>query len=196
LSKTSRQSASLAESVRETARFATAMEAVASSLKETAQASAETLRGLRQQMRAYLSVGVGGAVYQDRTKQLRFEAKSVLTNSGLTPAHKVKHRTSARIMPIPIAPDFTYPLPAGDSGENLVGPRQTAVLSVIVDDFVPDADVDDIKVGKGKALVVWGIVEYDDVFGDQQDTRFCQILTWLQDGTVWGYFAPGHNDGT
>jgi hypothetical protein len=191
------QSASLERSVRETARSASAMEEVARSLRTTAELSSETVRGLKQQMRAYVSAVVGGAVFQDRANNLKFQGSPAIVNSGLTPAHKVRHKAKAAILPVPLPDDFNFPLPESDSGENMIGPRQQTVISPIVDDFIDDADVPNVKAGLGHALYVWGTIEYEDVFGQAQSTRFCQILTWLQDGkTVWGYFVPGHNDGT
>jgi hypothetical protein len=179
------------------ARSASAMEAVGESLKVTAQASSDSVKGLKQQMRAYINVGVGFAVPQDRVRNVKFQAVPTLVNNGLTPAHKVVYKTKAAILPVPLPSGFNFPLPTEDSGENMMGPRQTATLSPIVDDFVSDALVADIKKGHGMGLYVWGTIGYVDVFGDAQQTRFCQHLTWLQDGTtLWGYFVPGHNDGT
>jgi hypothetical protein len=64
-------------------------------------------------------------------------------------------------------------------------------------DFIDDAEVDRVKASNGRGLYVWGIIEYEDISGDRQHTRFCQILTWLPDGkTVYGLYIPGHNDGT
>jgi hypothetical protein len=181
---------------KEAGRLAGAMEVVSQQIAVSAEAARESVGALRDQMRAYISVSIGGAVYQERAKNLRFQGKPVLINSGFTPAHKVRHKSNAAILPIPLPQDFGYPLPETDLGASLIGPRQQAVLSPIVDGFVADEEVEDIKAGKGKALYVWGIVEYEDVFKRKQETRFCQVLTWLQDGTVWGYFIPGHNDGT
>jgi len=190
------QSASLERSVKETARFATAMEGVAVSLSQTAALSLKTVEGLKQQMRAYVNVIVFSAIPQDRTKGIKFQAIPALINNGLTPAHKVKHRTKAAILPIPLPHDFNYPLPDMDSPESLMGPRQQNTLGPIVDDFIDDAEVANVTHGMGKGLYAWGVIEYEDVFGHKQQTRFCQFLTWLADGkTVMGYFV-GRNDGT
>jgi len=52
-------------------------------------------------------------------------------------------------------------------------------MGAIVDDYVDDELVDDFKIGKGKALHVWGTVYYEDIFGVAHETEFCQCLTWL-----------------
>jgi hypothetical protein len=191
------QSASLERSVKETARFATAMEGVAESLKKTAELSSETVKGLKLQMRAYVTTSIGGAVFQERNKNIRFAASPLFNNNGLTPAHRVRHRSKAAVLPIPLPVDFDYPVPDAASGEALMAPRQQNVVNIIVDDFIDDSEVASVKSGIGQGLYVWGVIEYDDVFGNPQQTRYCQFLNWLPDGkTVWGSFIPGHNDGT
>ena len=76
----------------------------------------------------------------------------------------------------------------------MLGPQQNANLSAVVDDFVDAEEVNDIKVCREKALYVWGIVKYEDIFGEDRYTKFCQSLIWLQDGKVFGFYTPGHND--
>src|SRR5262249_20928665 len=49
----------------------------------------------RAQLRAYLSVVIGTAVYQERDKNLRFEAKPTIVNTGQTPAYNVRYRIKA-----------------------------------------------------------------------------------------------------
>jgi len=62
-----------------------------------------------QQIRAYLSVTIGTGVYQDA--QCQFEVKPVLTNTGQSPAHKVKYIAKADILPLPLPTDFVVPNP-------------------------------------------------------------------------------------
>jgi hypothetical protein len=62
--------------------------------------------------------------------------------------------------------------------------------------MAPWDEVDSIKNGAPKALCVWGIVHYEDMFGGKHYTKFGQILTWQLDGkTVFGYYIVGQNDG-
>jgi hypothetical protein len=147
-------------------------------------------------MRAYVSVLVSGATYQERDKGLKFEGKPAMLNSGHTPARKVGYKARADILPVPLPSDFSFPLPERINGAASLGPQQHFVMSAIVDAFYDDADVYAIKRGEGSALYVWGIVSYQDVFGNDRTTKFCQILTWLPDGRVWGYFTNEHNEAT
>ena len=35
--------------------------------------------------------------------------------------------------------------------------------------------------GDGRAVWVWGVVHYDDCFGEHRFTQFCQRINWLAD---------------
>ena len=60
--------------------------------------------------------------------------------------------------------------------------------------FADDKEVEDVKIGKGKALYIWGIVSYEDVFGESHFTKFCQSTHFGPDGKVFGFFLPKHNE--
>jgi hypothetical protein len=172
----------------EAARSATAMEKIANTIKAGNQAV----------MRAYLAVNVGAAIYQERRVgqgDVKFEGKPNLLNTGNTPARNVNIRIQAAVLPMPIPDDYGFPLtdePVKSAG--VVGAHQTYLLSGVVKDFVPDHEVTAIKEGNGKALCVWGVVTYEDIFGDSHATKFGQWITWLPNNTVFGYYIPGQND--
>lgn len=197
------QSRSMAESVNETARSARAMEGIAKSLEITAAASQQaavaahqSIDNLRQQMRAWLTVIIGGGVYQERDKNLKFDARPLILNTGLTPAKNVRYQIKAAILPTPLPPEFAFPQPEEDlgAGGNYIGAHQNAQMMAVVDDYVPDETIEGIKIGEDLALYAWGVVTYDDVFGGSHKTDFCQQLTYLPDGKVFGYYTPGRND--
>jgi hypothetical protein len=195
------QSASLERSVAETARFASAMEGVAKSLEITAEASQQaavaskqSIDSLRQQMRARLTVIIGGGVPQDREKNLKFEGRPTILNTGFTPARNVRTRTKSAILPIPLPADFDQSIASGeDEGGNFIGAHQNAQTSAVVEEYVPDEQVEDIKTGKGPGMYTWGFVTYEDVLGESHTTKFCHRLTYLE-GNVFGYYIPGRND--
>jgi hypothetical protein len=147
----------------------------------------------KRQLRAYLSVLVGGGVYQERDKPLRFEGKPVIVNNGPTPAHKVGFKARAAILPVPLPDNFEFPLPNDFTGAAALGPGQHFVMSAIVDGFIPDLEVDDVKRANGRALYVWGIVTYEDIFGATQHTQFSQIISWLPNDAIWGTHTQQHN---
>jgi hypothetical protein len=185
------QSKAMERHIGEAARSAHAMEKIVATIDA----------GNKAVMRAYLTVVIGQALYQERRpaqSDVRFEAKPNLVNTGNTPARKVRIRTKADILPIPIPGDFGFPLPEEDpqARDGSVAAHHTYILSGIIEDFVPDAEVASIKEGVGKCLCVWGLVTYEDTFGDSHTTKFGQQITWLPNGQIFGYYIPGQNDTT
>jgi hypothetical protein len=189
------QSKSLESTVRETARFASAMERAAEHIAASSEVARASVNSINQQMRAYLVVDIGSAVYQDRANNKKFQAIPSIVNAGLTPAHKVSFIARAAILPNPLPDDFAFPLPDAPSGTSVIGPRQTITICPIVDDFCDDGDVEAIKAGnQGQGLYTWGVFTYEDIFGKPQYAKFCQLYTWFPDGKTWGYFANRHNE--
>ncbi len=191
------QSKSMEKSVEEAKRAAAAMETIAQEIAVSSKAATASVSAIGQQMRAYICVVIGSAVYQERAKNLKFQAVPSVVNAGLTPAHKVSFRADAAILPIPLPENFTFPLPDIAQGTSVIGPRQNITVSPMVKDFVDDAEVEGIKSGQqgGKGLYAWGIFTYEDIFGKPQYTKFCHLYTWLADGkTTWGYYDNRHND--
>ena len=191
------QSKSMEKSVEEAKRAAAAMETIAQEIAVSSKAATASVSAIGQQMRAYICVVIGSAVYQERAKNLKFQAVPSVVNAGLTPAHKVSFRADAAILPIPLPENFTFPLPDIAQGTSVIGPRQNITVSPMVKDFVDDAEVEGIKSGQqgGKGLYAWGIFTYEDIFGKPQYTKFRHLYTWLADGkTTWGYYDNRHND--
>jgi hypothetical protein len=190
------QTQRMERSIKEAARAATAMEGVATATTENT-ALMPTL--LRKQMRAYLSVDIGGATYQDAN--LRFAAAPVITNNGLTPARNVRNVAVAGIIDgrDPATTQFTPigVLPESDMG---VAPRQSFITNAIVPDRVPDAEVAAIMEGLTRRLFCWGKITYDDVYGGSWETNFCLNYTFYpgedQKVKVKGWFYPRHNGAT
>lgn len=185
-----KQSEAMERHIDEAARSATAMETIANTIEAGNQAV----------MRAYLTVTVGTAIYQERRgpgqTDLKFEGRGNLVNTGNTPAREVRIRTAAEILPIPIPKDFQFSIPDENETKNagVVGAHQTYTVAATVKDFVPDSEVPMIKEGSRKALCIWGLITYADIFGVTHQTKFAQWLTWYPNGTVFGYYLPGQND--
>jgi hypothetical protein len=149
----------------------------------------------RTELRAYLSVVVGTAIFQEKTKSLRFEARPMIINTGQTPAYKVRYTAMAEIIPDNLVSDFSFSFPANtDISQSSIGPKENRSFSAIVANYVPDKDVTAIKTGNGMALWVWGVVYYEDVFGRRRFTKFGQRLTWLKNGQVYGIYDPRLGD--
>jgi hypothetical protein len=166
-------------------------------MRQTVRSSEDSSK---RELRAYIAVVIGDAIFQVRRDpplgDLRFEARPVLTNTGRTPAHNIRFKARAAILPVPLPPGMDLPITHdADIGEIVIGINQTAYMSAVVDGFVQDADVADIKLGVSRSLYVWGRVVYNDVFGDQYETLFCHQIYWTGE-TVRGYYAPRRNKST
>jgi hypothetical protein len=190
------QSKDMKDSIAAANRSAVAMEITAKNLEISTKAALESVDAIKKQMRAYITVNTGGAIFQDRTKDLRFEGKPTLVNDGHTPAHNVCYRAKAAILSVPLPADFAFPLPDKPNVGALVGPHQTVTMNAIVDDFCEDKDIEKIKRGVGIGLFMWGIITYEDAFGQPHETKFCHNITWLPNDSIWGYFIPGQNIAT
>lgn len=193
-----RQAQDMTASIGQATRSAAAMEGVATAMSQNLAHTREMLgqqrRYAQMQLRSYLSVIIGTAVYQETGKDIRFEAKPTVVNTGQTPAQNVVMNLRAEILPIPAPAGFAFPLPAQGQPGAEIGPRQERLLSAIVDGFVLDPDVPRIKQGHGAVLAVWGTITYSDVFGDPHTTNFGQLLTWTPDGRIFGLFTAEHNN--
>jgi hypothetical protein len=155
------------------------------------------------QLRAYLTVAIGQAVYQERRTEenggdLVFGGNPLLVNTGRTPAQKIKFKCRAAILSVPLPREFH--LPEGideNTGESMLGPQQSANMFSVVDGFQPDNEVANIKNGfMGRGLYVWGLITYEDIFKQPHETRFCQHLYWDQRGDVRGIYVLGRNEAT
>lgn len=194
----------LKASILEANRAATAMEGLAKSMERSANAASESVAAVKQrtaqQMRAYLSVTTGIAIYQDRARNLRFEAKPVLTNAGHTPARRLAYWAKADVLPFPLPDNFV--LPVGHPPEQRsvdLAPHQTVELNATVDGFYEDASVPVIKRGVERRLYVWGVVSYVDVFGEDHHTQFAQSYAWLgpeNSESILGTYLFRHNEAT
>jgi len=208
LASAKEQSGAMERSIAQATLAAKAMQSVADSMAINVSALSETVATNKEiaarqkvlgemQLRAYISVVIGGAIYQDRENKLRFEGRPMLVNDGNTPANRVVHKTIAAILPVPLPNGFVLPEPqSAEAGEGMIGPRQNRILTGIVSEFVDDGEVASIKRGDGKALYVWGSVNYEDAFRKPRRTDFCQILTWLPNGALLGYYVPDRNTAT
>jgi hypothetical protein len=189
------QADKMERSIAEAARSAFAMEGVANSMAinvnkitesvEISRAIARQQEVFSQaQMRAYIAVLIGGALYQ--TDRLNFEASPVILNTGNTPARNLRYRINADILPTILPDDFRFPLPPrlANGGNNILGSQRDGTICAMVGRRVPPEQVSDIKAGIGQSLYVWGAIRYEDIFGKTHTCTFAQRLFWEQSGPV------------
>ncbi|MES2000339.1 MAG: hypothetical protein V4446_13595 [Pseudomonadota bacterium] len=200
------QSDKMEKSILEATRAATAMERVAESASISASAATQSVAALRaKQMRAYLTVLIGSGTYQQRTsfwqrQTLKFDVRPILVNSGHTPAHKINYWAKAAILDFPLPNDFVFTEPENTIKSSMfIGAQQSLELNAMVDDFVPDEEVENIKIGNSKRVYIWGIVTYIDVFDEVHTTKFCHSIFWFgpkNNERVTGTFSNLHNEAT
>jgi hypothetical protein len=149
-----------------------------------------------RQLRAYLTVGVGGAVYQEREKGTPFGVLPILINTGQTPAYEVKWVIKAAVLPKELPANYALSEVGEDCGKTTIANSQRVNMHARADGFQPDDEVADIKShARDKALYVWGLVRYVDAFRNKRYTRFCHRVLWLPEGNeIYGYFVPERND--
>jgi hypothetical protein len=193
-----RQHGEMVDSIVEARRSADAMEKVA----KATEGNALLMTGImHKQMRAYLSVIVGGGLYQESGKGVVFSSSPTLVNTGHTPAKKVSYWAKAAILPFPLPKEFMVP-----SGEDTLksamtlGPNQTFVLSALVDTFVLDQDMLAISAGINRRVYAWGVVTYEDVFEKPHKTEFFHSIFFTNgdDGKskVVGSYCSQHTETT
>jgi len=188
-----KQSKDMKASIAQATRSAAAMETIAEATKENVEIFRE--RSI-QSMRAYLTVGLGSGIYQDRDKCYQFQARPNILNTGQTPAFKVKANVRAALLPNPLPDDFEFPLDDLIDSAPLA-PHHPVIFVAPVNEWCNDPDVKGIKAGTGKiALYYWGRVTYEDVFHAMRTTTFAQSVCWRDDDTVVGVYLPRHNEFT
>lgn len=201
------QSEDMRASIAEANRAANAMENMSVSLKINADKIVEAIEINKQtsldqrnfwlrQMRSYLSVVIGVAIYQERDRGIRFEARPSIKNNGSTPAYNVRYRASAALLPVAMQNDFKFYIPKEWGGNSTIGPHSSVEGNAIVPDFVPDDEVKAIKAGDGKCLYVWGVVTYRDISKKLRRVTFAQKLYWAgppDKEIIKGLYLDRHN---
>ena len=192
-----RQSSEMQASIAEASRAAAAMELL---VKGSAESVATLKDVTARQMRAYLVVNVNSGSYQERNRNIKFDVRPSLNNAGQTPAHKMTYWATAKIMPFPLPDNFDFPTPKNAVIRPMfLGPHQGVELNAIVDDFIPDDEVVEVKAGMTRRVYIWGIVTYTDIFNMKHTTKFCHSLFWFGNGEnerVTGSYAAHHNKAT
>ncbi len=151
----------------------------------------------RAQLRAYISVVAGNLLVPDGNEIVRFEFQPGILNTGQTPAHNVRTRGIAEIRNFPLPPNSIFELPnkSPNASNVLLGPQQSTFVALSIKDPILNAvEIAALKENRHRRLVVYGIVEYDDVFGRPHYTRFCQTVAWATNGQSFANWDAQHND--
>jgi hypothetical protein len=193
------QSADMKDSIAEANRSAKAMEDVALAVAANARAANESVAVFKdanvRQMRAYLTVGLGGVLRQDSSTNYHFEVRMILQNVGNTPAYKEASNIHVDVLPFPLPQDFQFPaFDDSISSAAVVGPHLSYILTGFATRLYSDDDVHEIEFGSNKRLYVFGTVKYEDAFGVSRKTDFCQVIEFLKNNGFMSRNTPNHND--
>jgi hypothetical protein len=176
------QKLDMAHSIREAARAATAMEGVVKGIERTVATNENVLETQRdfwsRQMRAYISVDIGGYIRQNRRKNIKFEFRPNIINNGATPANFVKvfARCDIKTINIPIDFDFSINNDHHNApGSATIFSRVSKFKSTVFERFASRQELAGLL--KGKLIFhVWGTVFYEDIFGADRSSNFSFVI--------------------
>jgi hypothetical protein len=170
------QSEDMRASIDQATRSANAMGDVAKALAVDAETG-------RANVRAYLTVALGGVIPQNKETSFRYEVRMTIQNVGNTPAYNVRSNAHADLLPSPLPDDFQLPaFVAASSGVSTMGPHQNSFFTAVVNRIYTDDEVHEMEFGPNKQLYVYGTITYEDAFGKSRETNFCQVIPWLKGG--------------
>ena len=161
---------------------AKAMESFANSMKANLENVGKSVRNQelfgRAQMRAYVTVDIGGLIPQ--TRRTVFEVQPHVFNKGATSARKLRWRIAAEILPKPLPPGFRFPIPRDIGGGSDLDGHGDGFMGAVINGGrrLANAEAKAAMLGNGSALTVWGYLWYDDVFGKRHRRTFAQQV-WL-----------------
>jgi len=194
-----KQSEDTANSIREAARAATAMEQVSDSLSKSAASAAFSVETSRQiaerqkilgamQLRAFVfPVNIFSHwVNLEDIDQYGWRMRPVWQNSGATPTKNLKIHAWGELRDSRLPDGFDFDASSqeiGSVGSGLIPPRLTLHGGLVPPGkALTPSDILQIYEGK-KIFYMWGWARYNDVFEDtpQHITRFCWVVTPVGD---------------
>lgn len=152
--------------------FFTAWAAVAASKAASAADKAVEItdKTAKHQLRAYLSLSPAGVHYDVSARTL--SALVTQKNSGQTPAKKVRFSGIFEFYPFPLPENFDFSEPIFGDSVNVVAPGDKFQITVTRDGVIYEMDLTDTDC-LVKRLYFVGTIEYEDIFGDEYETKSC-----------------------
>ncbi len=177
-----------------------AAERQASEVRESLDIGRQTIetmeRNAHQELRAYVVVHTGNFRPQNSGRGRWLEWEPRIINTGKTPAHNVVIVARAAVMPHPLPPELDLTLTVGPSSSRwTLGAGQWSHARRWLDRMLTDTEMQQVMNLQGSAVYIYGRVTYDDVFGVEHYTHFCQFAIWGSEGfAVEGNMIERHND--
>jgi hypothetical protein len=156
----------------------------ASAMRDVAEALTAQTKAVNANLRAYITLGLGGVVPQNRDTGYRYEVRMTVQNVGNTPANNVAFNLYTDLLLVPLPADFKIPAfdLAKAGGTTTVGPHQNWFATAVAPRIYSDDEENELKTGSKKLLYVFGTVTYEDVFGVTRYNKICQLILWMADG--------------
>jgi hypothetical protein len=127
-----------------------------------------------RQLRAYLSIEP--VSLRDFVAGRRPMVVFIVKNIGQTPAHRVRIIGDMDIFPHPLInnqPDLVIPDPNAPIPTRALHPTFTFEAEAVLGRLLTSQDVMRVYGGVHYCLYVFGIVIYEDAFGEERRTKFC-----------------------
>jgi len=124
----------------------------------------------KRELRAYISI-LAKITSLDAEDPIR--AQVLISNSGKTPAYRLRVFAGIKFPEAPVEADLTGPL--GSQSSNDVGPGDRTDFFVQAPRQLTEAEKSEIRAGS-KAIYVYGIITYDDAFRRRQFTKFRYMM--------------------
>jgi hypothetical protein len=150
----------------------------------------------RAQLRAYLTTVVGQSWRQGATRDLKFEFRPIILNTGQTPAYDVSVVNSMAILSQEEAFTYDFRIPENTPVLSVMtlGPRQDRFTHVIAARKMTKTEMREYIANK-KMIYVFGTIRYRDAFNTPHFTNFCySIMHWSKRGGPLWHNTNRHND--
>jgi|ERR1051326_2521217 hypothetical protein len=202
-----KQTKDIRASIAEATRSATAMEGIADSMASNVtflRGSLEISREIANtqqliielQSRAYLVVVFDSMMPQITNQGIRFEPRMKVVNKGNTPAQEIRFAMAADAQPMPLSPDFAFPLPTDPltASGGVLGPGLHKTLKAVVPQMFSEPERAQLVSGIGRRIIAWGIIRYKDVIGKDRYVRFGVTFFCVGDNKWMSEDTARHNE--
>jgi hypothetical protein len=188
-------------SITEASRAAMAMERIANEIAASVQTTTQMATDQRdfwqRQMRAYISITDPAFVPQNRETPYHAEVLMHMINTGHTPAHNVRFAARVRVFSFPLPQDFDFVIqPDEYVASGTMNPGQRRFFRRSLDRLLTDDEIREIKTGWAQKLYIYGTLIFEDAFGIERRTDFCQFGMWDVKENFATMNTTRHNDAT
>jgi hypothetical protein len=106
-----------------------------------------------------------------------------IVNQGNTPAYKVRITAKADVVQFPIPETFTFDItdPLQDRPGSIIASAMHKIVSSIVPGRYDTEEIEKIKIGAERRIIMWGKITYEDAFQIPRFVKFGFTFYWFDD---------------